>query len=517
MSEAFYNATGSYQLTPMELFSKFCSPNFTGLYKDEPIGEEDEKPAVDMTNHSYKGAIKKSLSLRKATLLKKQNSEPKFNVKGYPLDQYYADPQEVFEEEEIEGVENEEDEYEFETVAHVLNRRCSYGRQLEFDQSDQYFESHEDQFNENSELYRNTDGEIDEIYLMPDKQRYDGGFLCNPEEILAIDETDEEVLDDSVDLIECSSTHESDQNFIEKEKLRTLYEICPNEEQFNDVEVDDGNLKTIISEYVKNACDIARSKSMDLSWSNSSETLKTNSNSEYAFDTVKQINLDSCSTSNLSLSLNSDIFDDITLAAPVDTENKTVKICEMDDFTLTPSGSMSENNCDGKIVALSQLSEQEKIKNELHSQYTIIDCDELEHDGDDDMQRFNKENSSFAEALNKEFDKLFSRVKTDSDTDLTTTPSVATVLTAIKMPSRCSMEKLEALPFEFEKETLIGSIRDDEKEKPTVKISSQSMTSALHQSISNPSKKEDSVKNKSKRSLSVGALHKKKSNKCTPL
>lgn len=215
----------------------------------------------------------------------------------------------------------------------------------------------------------------------------------------------------------------------------------------------------------------------------------------------------------MSLSLNSlSLFDDITLAAPVDTAIKTIKICEMDDFTLTPDGSMSEPNQGGRVV---QESEQEKIKNELHSQYTIIDCDELEHDGQEDVQRFNDDKSSFAEALNKEFDKLFFRAKNDSDTDITTTPSVATVLTAIKIPSRCSMEKLEALPFEFDEENIIGGI-SEEKEKPSAVLLTQSMTSAaLHQSIS--SKKEDSAKSKSKRSHSLGALHKKKSNKCTPL
>jgi hypothetical protein len=523
LSEAFYNATGSYQLTPMELFEKFCSQDFTGLYKHEPISE-DEGEKAESENHTYKGAIKKSSSLRKTTLLK-QNSEPKFNIKNYPLDQFYTTPQEAFEEEEIESGENEEDEYEY-NLGNAVNRRSSYSRQLEFDQHSQYYEDDPYYISENPELYRNPDEDIDEIYLMPDKQgRYDG-YMRNSEEILAIDETDEEILEDSEDLLDENAETEVESN--EREKLLALYEICPRDEEgLSDVEGGDSNLKTIITEYVKNACasavgeNLTRSQSMDL-LSNSSETLKSNSNSEYAFDTVKQINLDSCSTSKLSLSLNSDIFDDITLAAPTIDNAKTIQICEMDDFTLTPDGSMSETNNEGKIAALAQVSEQEKIKNELHSQYTIIDCDELEHDEEGASQRFNDEKSSFAEALNKEFDKLFSRAKTDSDT-ITSTPSVntsvATVLTAVridKMPSRCSMEKLEALPFEFDQETLIGGISERKEDKPTVTLLSQSMTSTtLHQSIAQ--KKEDSGKGKSKRSLSVGALHKRKSNKCTPL
>lgn len=326
---------------------------------------------------------------------------------------------------------------------------------------------------------------------MPGKQRYDGGYLRNSEEILAIDETDEEVLEDS----ESNVVPETESEYDEKENLLPFDASYLKDEDISDIEnIDDGDrsLKTIITEYVKNSC-VPRSLSLDL-LSNSSETLK--SNSEYAFDTVKHIHLDSCSTSKLSLSLNSDIFDDITIAAPLD-ETKPVKICEMDDFTLTPDGSMSEN----KKEKVAEVSEQERIKNELHSQYTIIDCDELEHDGES-VQRFNDDKSSFAEALNKEFDKLFSRVVTDSDTDITTTPSVATVLTAIKMPSRTSMDKLEALPFELDQDNIIGGISEEK---------------TLHKSMSTQRDDSTSKKIKSKRSQSLGVINKRKSNKCTPL
>jgi hypothetical protein len=570
LSEAFYNATGSYQLTPMELFEKFCSQDFTGLYKHETLMEEecDEKEtnyiAIDTGQQTYKGAIKKttSSSLRKSTLLK-QNSEPKFNLKNYSSsdyykDSYFANPPEAFEEEDIESVEEyESDDYETTAVAAAAasgQRRESYVRQhqVEFDQNDQYFEdddNEEENYDSSDDLYRNVDDEIiDEIYLMPEKeqsqQRYDTHFMRNSEEILAIDETDEEILEEMQN--ERENINNDDEQHQQKHQLLSLYEICP-----KDVEKEDGddNLKTIISEYVKNACSstaddtFTRSKSMDL-LSNSSETLKTHSNSDYAFDTVKQINLDSCSTSKLSLSLNSDIFDDITLAPPEATI-KTLRISEIDDFTITPDGSINSenNNSCGKIAALSQMSEQEKIKNELQSQYTIIDCDELEHDDDDDcgglgelssvsagdaddMRRFNDDKSSFAEALNKEFDKLFSRAKNDSDTDITTTPSVATtVLTAIKLPSRCSMEKLE--PFDIDDDdNIIGGISEDEEgaaamkhDKSSMKTLSQSMTSTTlrDQAISVKKDEGSDSKAKSKRSHSLGAINKKKSNKCTPL
>lgn len=514
LSEAFFNSTGSYQLTPMELFEKFCSQDFTGLYKHEPLNEDLDIQAMEAGIHTYKGAIRKSSSLRKTTLLK-QNSEPKFNIKSYQLDQYFANPHEVFEEEEIdEAVENEEEEYLYNTS--VQQRRSSYERHLEFDQNDQYYENADDDIN--TEVYENADaeGDIDEIFLMPGKQRYDDRFLRNSEEILAIDETDEETLEESENLLEDIAPRRPilgiDSFQEESESIFPSYEECKDEDDT------DSNLKTIISEYVKNTCapttreNIIRSKSLDL-LSNSSDTMNTNSNSEYAFDTVKQIHFDSCSTSKLSLSLNSDIFDDITLTAPLENASKTIKICEMENFTLTPDGSMSESS---NLGAVSKVSEQEKVKNELCSQYTIIDCDELDQDEENELQKINNEKSSFAEALNKEFDKLFTRAINDSDTDITTTPSGATVLTAIKIPSRDSMEKLEVLSFEFDQENCTV-----ENEKPSPALLTQSMTtSTLHQSML--SHKEESTKSKSRRSHSLGppstgATTKKKSNKCTPL
>lgn len=536
LSEAFFNSTGSYQLTAMELFEKFCSQEFTGLYKHEVINEDDDNEfSESVTNSSYKGAIKKT-SLRKASLLK-QNSEPKFNIRQ--TDQsYYANPQDAFEEEETEEVEdvriirNEAEDYEYEMNSTAAERRrFSLGRQLEFDQNDQYFDDPGDSYyiSEDPEIYGNNDGDIDEIYLMPEKQRYDGTFSRNSDDILAIDETDEECLEDEENVLQIplyADSDESDQIFNDKGKLISLYEICPRDEEFSEAESTEdksSNLKIIISDYVKNSCmpnehSFSRAKSMEI-LSNSSETIKTNSNSEYAFDTVRQLHLDSCSTSKLSLSLNSDIFDDITLAPPLETGIKTIKICEMDDFTITPDGSSAET--EETIAKLSmQMSEEERIKNELQSQYTIIDCDELEYDND--IQRFNTDKSSFAEALNKEFDKLFSRIKNDSDTDVTydTTPSIATTIqTAIKLPSRCSMEKLEpyALELEHDNSNVVDNSNENIENKST-KLISQSLTSAtLNQSLSSTAPKKDEPKSKSKRSHSLGNIHKRKSNKCTPL
>lgn len=81
---------------------------------------------------------------------------------------------------------------------------------------------------------------------------------------------------------------------------------------------------------------IQRADSMELlSGSRSSSTV-----TGYDFDTVKNLNLDSCSTSKLSLSLKSDGFDDFTLTP--DEPKKVVRNCDAEDFTLTPEASCND-------------------------------------------------------------------------------------------------------------------------------------------------------------------------------
>ena len=170
----------------------------------------------------------------------------------------------------------------------------------------------------------------------------------------------------------------------------------------------------------------------------------------------------------------------------------------MDDFTLTPDGSMS---CSDNFT----IDEDGVVKNELNSQYTIIDFDdELRHD--------DEEKSSFAEALNKEFDKLFTRVD-ESDTDVTT-PSCNTIVTAVKIPSRCSMEKLEPYSTDVISDKNVKSEKIINREN--TKLMSQSMTSTvpLEQLLI---QKKDDFAGKSKRSHSLGNIQKRKSSKCNPL
>lgn len=74
--------------------------------------------------------------------------------------------------------------------------------------------------------------------------------------------------------------------------------------------------------------------------SGSSGTIRSGSTlTGYDFDTVKNLNLDSCSTSKMSLSLKSEGFDDFTLTPD---EPKIPRNCDLEDFTLTPEASYSE-------------------------------------------------------------------------------------------------------------------------------------------------------------------------------
>lgn len=71
LSEEFYNKTGSVRLSAVELFEKFCSSDFSGLYKHEHDPIISQAPA-------------KRYIYRKNSKLLKQRSEPRFNISMHP-------------------------------------------------------------------------------------------------------------------------------------------------------------------------------------------------------------------------------------------------------------------------------------------------------------------------------------------------------------------------------------------------------------------------------------------------
>lgn len=99
------------------------------------------------------------------------------------------------------------------------------------------------------------------------------------------------------------------------------------------VNIESSDLKTDICTVIE------RADSMEL-LSGSSGTIRSGSTvTGYDFDTVKNLNLDSCSTSKLSLSLKSEGFDEFTLTPD---EPKIIRNCDAEDFTLTPEASCHE-------------------------------------------------------------------------------------------------------------------------------------------------------------------------------
>lgn len=99
------------------------------------------------------------------------------------------------------------------------------------------------------------------------------------------------------------------------------------------VNIESSDLKTDVCTVIE------RADSMEL-LSGSSGTIRSGSTvTGYDFDTVKNLNLDSCSTSKLSLSLKSEGFDEFTLTPD---EPKVVRNCDAEDFTLTPEATCNE-------------------------------------------------------------------------------------------------------------------------------------------------------------------------------
>lgn len=125
------------------------------------------------------------------------------------------------------------------------------------------------------------------------------------------------------------------------------------------VNIESSDLKTDICTVIE------RADSMEL-LSGSSGTIRSGSTvTGYDFDTVKNLNLDSCSTSKLSLSLKSEGFDEFTLTPD---EQKIIRNCDVEDFTLTPEASCNEM----VPVCLSTIDEPESELQQgetLHSEH----------------------------------------------------------------------------------------------------------------------------------------------------
>ncbi|XP_031622626.1 uncharacterized protein LOC116340324 [Contarinia nasturtii] len=389
LSEEFYNKTGSVRLSAVELYEKFLSADFVGLYKQEPLTTDDLNGTYD-SHYDYRKRYQRSKNAR----LLKQKSEPKFTFRGDPADYDPREEDEDYYEEEYsgdfsDGYEGEECEYEDEYEMEDMEEMD------EMEEMDMEEERDDDQRAYQSD----RESDVDEIFLMPeggkcgDYEYEQYGFENKHFSLehsmvghLSVAEHDLSVIDEIPyldDVVQPEFAYVTEQTH-ECDEVLTIYKICsaddlltvkeePTEEEEEETiqplsqclstsdhtEPGCSSVEHALNEYIKNApsdisiniessdlktdiCTvIERADSMEsLRLSGSSGTIQSGSTvTGYDFDTVKNLNLDSCSTSKLSLSLKSEGFDEFTLTPD---EPKRVRNCDVEDFTLTPEASCNE-------------------------------------------------------------------------------------------------------------------------------------------------------------------------------
>ncbi|XP_055589349.1 uncharacterized protein LOC129741633 isoform X1 [Uranotaenia lowii] len=517
LSEAFYNTTGSVRLSAIELYEKFCSQDFSGLYKHEAIRSDigDDESGTDSGQYDPNrslGAIRKNR--RKNFKLLRQKSEPKFSFRSDTLyeneDSYeesgYPDehPKVVYEPEDYNQFLYDEQYYEedienlsIENIYYRGNLVNEDGTIVEAYQyqidgyEDEYVEEEEDEEDDGDEdengtpcnrmleivdselepplidMATSADSDCDEIYLMPQ----------NESKKLIIHDFLFHHRNDEFDHVDADYTaSEESLNALDRVKDQdtlTIYKICSKESILSSKgELDNIPLSSSLDQcfFQSNCCTaLERTASLEL-LSNSSGTLNKSTLTDYAFDTVKNVNLDSCSTSRLSLSLKSEIFEETLANAAHDGsgEIKQIKNWNIEDFTLTPEGSFSDETMDelwkshlGDEIecnnAPSEAKTEEGTVVELPdqpatSEYTIIDLDEEPYLLDPAISEFTNE-------ITKEFDLLFSRAETESravsysgspayetkNEDNQPDPLANRTPVPIELPTRYSMQRLEPI------------------------------------------------------------------------
>ncbi|XP_058060579.1 FK506-binding protein 5-like [Anopheles bellator] len=640
LSEAFYNTTGSVRLSAMELYEKFCSQDFSGLYKHETVRPDTDGSGTDSSHYDGSGrqlgAIRKYR--RRNFKLLRQKSEPKFSFRTDTLyedsydgvcyhdekdeegeygtedynqflydEQYYEEDLEHFSIEHLyyqrnglvalpdgtfvqrygepddgdeeQDEEEEECEEEVDEEEEVEEEEEELGEEEELEEEEEDDEELEEDRNEQIERRRlnrlqlppappiiecvpSMDSDCDEIYLMPQNDstsrqliiqdflfhhsnnEFDGTISADDYDIAEVDEEKEEgeggEQEGGGSLRRETSEEEEDYGLDryaaapDKETL-TIYKICSKESILESIRGSAGTPEApsvsmphsaSMEQYVlRSDCvtTLERTASLDL-LSNSSGTQNKSTLTDYAFDTVRNINLDSCSTSRLSLSLKSEIFEEATNGSPgqggpgsgvaIDQASSSVVGTQeahevgsevprirtswnIEDFTLTPEESFSDEQlpldgplanrgpacCSNTSPACEQrlsppegahMATGDEMENEnsvSNAQYTIVDLDEEPYLLDPSISQFTSE-------ITKEFDLLFSRAETESLAAAAAAASAATTPTVVDalpvaadglgdvlkllsdLPTRYSMQMLEHINLDVE--DIRVPCRDDE-------------------------------------------------------
>lgn len=184
--------------------------------------------------------------------------------------------------------------------------------------------------------------------------------ICSSDDLLTVkeepNEDEEEAIQPISQISQCISISDHTEPGCSSVE-HALNEYVKNAPSDISVNIESSDLKTDICTVIE------RADSMEsLRLSGSSGTIRSGSTvTGYDFDTVKNLNLDSCSTSKLSLSLKSEGFDEFTLTPD---EPKVIRNCDIEDFTLTPEASCNE-------VIQMGLSTIEEPESDLHQGETL--------------------------------------------------------------------------------------------------------------------------------------------------
>lgn len=530
LSEEFYNPTGSVRLSAMELYEKFCSADFGGLYKHEVTMNMERRGGTchEYRNlHEYRlgqrglGVVAPKYNRINHSRLLRQKSEPKFSFRNDDGAAYFAEEDDEDDGQEDEGHEeySEKDDYEDEYDDEYDEEEGDYYEDEEGEEVEEEEDEVEVEVSEiEQEVNKNpspdeplhmidSSSEVDEIFLMPARSKctddYDEygfenkKFTLEQSRMLRASST-ETGLDQIVDQFDRSQRKFSLSQEVrtidrfDSDEILTIYKICSKDNIINlndlpviytkqsyktsssksplpiEKEEESSSLETAVQEYVRNAApdldyieltddmytteqltlkSLDRSESIDLI-SSSSGTLRSGSTlTDYAFDTVRNLHVDSYnSNSKLSLSIKSEIFDDYVLSPdPLNPEYKSARSCEFEDFTLTPDASIHESiadrrNSTSSVNDLHSFTSQDAVdivdkflarEHQLMMELVTESKRASDDDDDDDDPSKECDVSAFTSELTKEFDLLFSRAEEES----TNNPSPATFAQCPSQPT----------------------------------------------------------------------------------
>lgn len=513
LSEEFYNPTGSVRLSAIELYEKFCSADFGGLYKHEVTMNMERRGG---TCHEYKnlheyrlgqrglGVVAPKFNRIDHSRLLRQKSEPKFSFRN---DDFAEEDDEEDVEEDV--AQDEYDDYEDEYEDEYDEEEGDYYE----DEEEEEVEEEEEEVVHESESPQDvivskkspdepfhmidSSSEVDEIFLMPARSKctddyeeygFENKKFSLEQTRIGRASSTETGLDQIVDQFDRSRRKLSMSQEVRtidrfgSDEILTIYKICSKDDMLNmkdspviytkqpcrndrtrsvedEAAAGPSSLETAVQEYVRNAAPdmevlqltdkmfttngvtlkpLERSESIDL-LSGSSGTIRSGSTfTEYAFDTVRNLHMNSCSsTSKMSLSIKSEIFDEYILTPdPADDAivKPSARSCDFEDFTLTPDGSTHETErktSTGSVVGQHSFTSQDAVdivdkflarEHQLRMEGATGASIESTDDEDDTS---NAENvSAFTSEITKEFDLLFTRAEEAS----TNTPNTATTI-----------------------------------------------------------------------------------------